>query len=205
MSILSRARVLALLVLSACGGQTMSNAPGDSGIGDDRVVAANDAPSGAAEGGTSTVGASSPDAGAVEPSPVDAAPANGDEPPGEDCQSACQAKAMACGTSSTAAAPLCEAVCSGSASQRSCLFSSDCTTLEDAFAESGTVCGLGCMPLCQAKATGCGAPMSEAITACQDICAASPTPDELACIMTGTCDSLAAAFVDSGSVCGIGG
>lgn len=205
MSISPCARGLVLLFLSACGGQTISNAPEDSGTGDARVVAANDAPSGAAEGSANTVGASSPDAGAEEPSPVDAAAANGDEPPGEDCQSACQAKAMACGTSSTAAVPLCEAVCTGSAAQRSCLFSSDCTTLEDTFAESGTVCGLGCMPLCQAKATGCGAPMSEAITACQDVCAASPTPDELACIMTGTCETLEAAFVDSGSVCGVGG
>jgi hypothetical protein len=205
MSIPSRACVLAVLALSACGGQTTSNGPGDSGTGDDAVVATTDAPSGSADGGTTTVGSSSPEAGTVEPSPVDAAAANGDEPPGADCASACQTKAIACGTSDTAAVPLCEAVCTGTDSQRDCLFSSDCTTLEDAFAEDGTVCGLGCMPLCQAKAMGCGAPLSQAITACQELCAASPTPDELACILTGTCASLEATFVDSGSVCGVGG
>jgi hypothetical protein len=205
MSILRRARVLAVLALSACGGQTISNGPADSGTGDDVIVAAADGPSGSAEGGTSVVGSSSLEGGPVEPSPVDAAVASGDEPPDTDCASACQTKAVACGTSDTAAVPLCEAVCTGTDSQRECLFSSDCTTLEDAFSENGTVCGLGCMPLCQAKAMGCGAPLSQAITACQELCAGSPTPDELACILEGTCASLEATFADSGSVCGVGG
>jgi hypothetical protein len=62
----------------------------------------------------------------------------------------------------------------------------------------------GCLSICEAKAAACGAPSGAAAMDCQAMCAESPTSEQLACIQTRTCSSLAAAFEDAGTVCGIG-
>ncbi len=62
----------------------------------------------------------------------------------------------------------------------------------------------GCVSVCEAKAAACGAPSGAAAMDCQAMCAASPTSEQLACIQSGSCADLAAAFEDAGTVCGIG-
>jgi len=61
-----------------------------------------------------------------------------------------------------------------------------------------------CLSICEAKATSCGAPSGAGPTDCAAMCAASPTPAQLTCIQSSGCNSLAAAFEDAGTVCGIG-
>jgi hypothetical protein len=62
----------------------------------------------------------------------------------------------------------------------------------------------GCLSICETKAASCGAPSGAAAMDCQAMCAESPTSEQIACIQTRTCSSLAAAFEDAGTVCGIG-
>jgi hypothetical protein len=202
MSIHSRACVPALLVLTACGGQAVSSSLADTGTSDDRDSGAVSATSEDGGGGT-TRGAIVADA-TPGPAPREgAAPPNADASVGNDCQSSCEAKAIGCGSPSSAAGPACEAVCAASTSDQACLFSSSCASLKDEFADSGTVCGLGCTPLCQAKAMSCGAPMAEATAACQALCGEVPTPTQAECLLSGSCQSLQAAFVDGGTICGV--
>jgi hypothetical protein len=61
-----------------------------------------------------------------------------------------------------------------------------------------------CLSICEAKATSCGAPSGAGPADCAAMCAASPTPAQLTCIQSSSCKSLAAAFEDAGTVCGIG-
>jgi hypothetical protein len=202
MSIHSRACFPVFLVLCACGGQAASSSLGDSGTSDDRESGAVSATS--EDGGGETARGSG--AADAMPGPVPAegaAPPNEDASVGSDCPSSCEAKAMSCGAPSSAAGPVCEAVCAASSSDQACLFSSSCASLTDGFANSGTVCGVGCAPLCQAKATSCGALMPKAIAACQALCGQAPTPAQAECLLSGSCQSLQATFVDGGTVCGV--
>ncbi len=62
----------------------------------------------------------------------------------------------------------------------------------------------GCLSICEAKAAACNAPSAAAAMDCQAMCADSPTSEQLACLQTSTCASLAAGFKAAGTVCGIG-
>jgi hypothetical protein len=64
---------------------------------------------------------------------------------GIDCLSLCQTKAASCNAPSSQAMTVCEALCgrSPTPSQLSCIQSSDCASLENAFDTTGTLCGIG--------------------------------------------------------------
>jgi hypothetical protein len=61
-----------------------------------------------------------------------------------------------------------------------------------------------CMSLCEAKAASCGAPSGESTMDCETICGKSPTPSQISCLESSTCESLAAAFENTGTACGVG-
>jgi hypothetical protein len=61
-----------------------------------------------------------------------------------------------------------------------------------------------CMSLCEAKAASCGAPSGEATMDCETVCGKSPTPSQIECLETSTCESLAASFEKTGTACGVG-
>jgi hypothetical protein len=61
-----------------------------------------------------------------------------------------------------------------------------------------------CVPLCEAKAASCGAPSGESTMDCETICGKSPTPSQISCLESSTCESLAAAFEKTGTACGVG-
>jgi hypothetical protein len=61
------------------------------------------------------------------------------------CASFCETKAEGCGAPTTAATNDCEALCAQSPTpgQISCIDTSDCDALKNAFDQTGTVCGIG--------------------------------------------------------------
>jgi hypothetical protein len=129
-----------LVAVAACGGQTITEGPADSGPGGDQKdspAAASDAAGPEPEdSGTGPVGPG--DATPVEPVPADAAlPV--------DCLAICEGKAASCGAPSAAAETDCTAMCAASPTQTqlACIQSASCANLAAAFEDAGTVCGIG--------------------------------------------------------------
>lgn len=129
-----------LLAVVACGGQTISEAPADSGPGEahqDSPDAASTATTEPDDSGTINVGPN--DATPVQPMTVDASV------PSSDCLSICEGKAAACGAPSGPAEMDCTAMCAASPSpaQLACIQSGSCANLAATFEDAGTVCGIG--------------------------------------------------------------
>jgi len=194
-----RRTFLLILVLSmGCGGQSLSEPREDAATGDARSAEPDSA--GASEPGEPATGGptGNPTSTPTSAQP-DAASAS------SDCAASCQAKASGCGTPASEVPAVCLAVCgSGTPLEQACVQWTSCDALANAFGQTGEFCGIGCADLCAAKAATCGAPSSASGQACAWLCSASPTPDQVSCVLGSACSTLESAFAQTGTVCGIG-
>lgn len=71
-------------------------------------------------------------------------------------------------------------------------------------ASDGSSVELDCGDACSATASRCGAPRDMIASGCTTLCAKNPSREQLACLLSASCEELFEGFARNESVCGIG-